>query len=446
MNAFTGNIKYSRVVAIFFALIILVGSFLLSLPISSKSGGGTPFVNALFTATSATCVTGMVVYDTYSHWSVFGQFIIISLVQIGGVGFMMVATLFSLLLKRKIGLNERMLLQEASGSMQLGGVVRLARRILLGTLIFEGTGAILLALRFCPKMGFREGLYNAVFHSIAAFCNAGFDLMGKYGRFSSLSHFSGDPIVCATIALLIVIGGIGFFVWDDIVKNKWCWNRYTLHTKVVVSTTGILIFMGAAFIFVSEASGSLHGMNVGNKVASSLFHSISFRTAGFTMIDMSSLSSSTVFITILLMLIGGSPGSTAGGIKTTTLFIMVATTVATLTNKRDINAFHRRFEDDAFRKAYAISAAYIGASLAGVAMICLFEDLPMASVIFEVFSGVGTVGLSLGITSELLTLSKLTIVCLMYFGRVGILSIIYALIRERTAAQLQYPQEKLMIG
>lgn len=446
LKPFINHMKYARLIAILFAFIILLGAALLTLPIASRSGISTPFIDTLFTATSSNCVTGLIVYDTYSHWSLFGQIVILLLIQIGGLGFMSLATIFALILKRKIGLKNRMLLQESAGSFKLGGVVKLTKHILLGTLIIEGLGAVLLAFRFCPKMGFWEGLYNAVFHSVSAFCNAGFDLMGKYKQFSSLTTFGGDPYVCLIIASLIVIGGLGFLVWEDIYTHKWRYGRYMLHTKVVLFTTAVLIAAGAVLIFVVESDDSMVNMNIADRIVNSVFQSVTPRTAGFNSVDMSLVSDSTIFLTIILMIIGGSPGSTAGGIKTTTAFIMLAATISTLKNKSDISAFRRRFEESMFKKACTILVIYAGISVSGIALISLFQNLPLKDVVFEVFSAIGTVGISLGITPELSEFSKLVIILLMYFGRVGVLSIIFAFIKTTKPVPLQYPQEKLMIG
>lgn len=446
MQTFIRNIRYPKLIVLCFGGIILLGTFLLMLPISSQSGSWTPFVDALLTAASANCVTGLIVYDTYTHWTLFGQIIILFLIQIGGVGFMAAATILSLLLKRKIGLHERILLQEAAGSTQLGGVVRLTRRILLGTLLLEGIGALLLALRFCPQMGFGQGLYYAIFHSISAFCNAGFDLMGRYEQFSSLTTMADDPYVLLVIAALIVIGGIGFLVWDDLLKNKWHWSRYLLHTKVVLAMTLALIIFGSVLNFVAEGNASMHDMTLIQRIVHSLFQSISPRTAGFNSVDLASLSNTSVLTTVLLMMIGGAPGSTAGGLKVTTMFVMVAAVFATLKGQGDITAFNRKIDDNALKKACSIAAVYISISITGIICISLSQDLPFTSIVFEVFSAIGTVGLSLGITPDLDVFPKLIIVVLMYFGRIGVLSILFAFLKEQKPSPLQYPKEKLIIG
>lgn len=446
MRLLKRKMNYPRLIVLIFASVILFGTFLLTLPIASRSGTGTPFIDALLTASSANCVTGLIVYDTYSHWSLFGQLVILVLIQVGGLGFMSFATIVSLLFRRKIGLNERILMREAAGSNKLGGIVRLTKHILLGTLFFESIGALILATRFIPKMGFTEGLYNSVFHSVSSFCNAGFDLMGKYSQFSSITTFSSDPAVCLTIAALIVIGGLGFLVWEDIYVHKWKFNKYILQTKIVLFSTTVLILGGAVLLFFAEYDDSMKDMNILDKIVNSLFSSVTPRTAGYNSVNLNMMSRSSVFLTIILMIIGGSPGSTAGGVKTTTSFMLFAVVLTTLRNKSDITAFKRRFDEETFRKACTIVVTYLSVSFAAIGTICLFQDFKLTDVVFEVFSAIGTVGLTLGITPELTTASKIVITLLMYFGRVGILSIIFAFISPHTPKKLHYPQEKLMIG
>jgi len=310
------KLTYPQLIALGYLLLITIGTLLLSLPISSKKQLSIGLINALFTATSATCVTGLVIADTYAQWSLFGQLIIISLIQIGGLGFMTIVTLFSFLLRRKIGLKERGLLRESVNTMYVGGIVRMIRNILIGTLLFEGLGAILLSIRFIPRMGLAEGIYNGIFHSVSAFCNAGFDLMGKYGEYSSLISFSNDAGVCLTIVMLIIIGGIGFFVWDDIIKNKLHFKKYKLHSKIVLSMTAILILSGTVGFYIFESKNLLNEMPLYEKITASVFAAVTPRTAGFSTVDVAALTPAAKLLTMLLMFIGGSPGSTAGGIKT----------------------------------------------------------------------------------------------------------------------------------
>ncbi len=349
---------YTELIAFSFLGVITVGGLLLLLPISSADGTWTTPLTAFFTATSATCVTGLVVTDTYTHWSFFGQLVILAMIQIGGLGFMTVMTAFAVAIRKKIGLHERSLLMQAAGSMTHGGLIRLTRRIIAITAFFEFLGACMLSIRFIPQMGLAEGIWNAIFHSVSAFCNAGFDIMGKYGPFSSFTGYVGDPLVSLTLISLIVVGGIGFLVWDDIIKNKFHYGKYDLHTKLVLDTTGILILSGWVIFLLTEADESLAGMPLGEKILASLFQSITPRTAGFNTIDTASLSDGGTILTLFLMFIGGSPGSTAGGIKTTTIAVLLLDTIATATMQSSINIHKRKLDDAMVKRASAIAIVY----------------------------------------------------------------------------------------
>ncbi len=440
------KLSYTQIIALGTFIIILFGSILLSLPIASRSGEATPFLNSFFTAASATCVTGLVIYDTYTHWSIFGQFVILVLIQIGGLGFMTIVTMFSIFLKRKIGLRERRLLMESASTMRIGGIVLLIKKISIGTLIFEFIGAIFLATRFCPDMGFKIGLYNALFHSVSAFCNAGFDIMGKYGQFTSLTMYSDDVIVNLTIMVLIIIGGIGFLVWDDIGNNFLNFKKYQLHTKIVLSTTAILIIGGAFLFYVLEANGLFYNKSLTEIILGSLFQSVTPRTAGFNTISISNLSESSSFLTILLMIIGGSPGSTAGGIKTTTLVVLIIASISSAKHTSDLSIFKRRLEDNALKRASSITVIYMFTAFVSTIVICATQTFSLKEVMFEVFSAAGTVGLSLGITPHLNGLSKIIIIFLMYGGKVGSLSMALVLAEKRELVPLSRPIEKIIIG
>lgn len=440
------KLSYTQIIAFGTFSIIFIGGILLSLPIASKSGEATPFINALFTATSATCVTGLVVYDTYAHWSMFGQIVIISLIQIGGIGFMTIIALFSMFLKRKIGLRERRLLMESANTMRIGGIVLLVKKILIGTFIFESLGAILLTMRFYPEMGIIDGIYNGIFHSISAFCNAGFDIMGKYGEFTSLTKYSNDTIVNITIMSLIIIGGIGFIVWDDIGKNHLVFKKYQLHTKIALTTTAILILGGAAIFFITEKNGNMTNMGIKERILASLFQSVTPRTAGFNTIDMSKLSESGSLLTILLMIIGGSPGSTAGGIKTTTLVVLILGAISSSKGTSELSVFKRRLEDNALKKASSIAIIYICTTLISTLIICATQTFSLKETLFEVYSAAGTVGLTMGITPSLNNLSKIIIIFLMYAGKVGSLSMALVLAERKDVAPISRPIEKIIIG
>lgn len=440
------NFTYSQISAISFMSIILIGALLLTLPISSRSGEATPFIDALFTSASATCVTGLVVYDTYTHFSLFGQIVILSLIQIGGLGFMIIATLFSLMLKRKIGLKERGMLQESVSTIHIGGIVRLTKHILFGTVIFEAIGAIILALRFYPDMGLKQGLYNGVFHSISAFCNAGFDLMGRFEPSSSLTLYSGDIVVNLVIMSLIVVGGVGFLVWEDIFTNKLKFCKYRLHTKIVLVVTATLIIVPAIIFYSIERTNSFAGMGTTESWLASFFQSITPRTAGFNTVNIAELSEGSILLTIILMVIGGSPGSTAGGVKTTSFVVIILSLIASIRHTEDINVFNRRLERDVIKKAYDVITIYFMCCALAVLLICALQPFGLKEVFFEVVSALSTVGMSTGITPDLNSLSKFIITLLMFFGRVGSLSVALVFSEKKEYIPIRKPVEKISIG
>lgn len=440
------RLTYTKVISIGFALLILLGAFLLMLPVSSVSGEWTPFTNALFTSTSATCVTGLIVYDTFSHWSLFGQITIISLIQIGGLGFMTVITMFSFLLKRRIGLRERRLLMESSGSLELKGVIRMIRKILFGTFLSETVGAVLLSLRFIPKMGFLRGAYYAVFHSVSAFCNAGFDLMGRYEPFSSLTLFYDDIIVNLTVCGLIIIGGVGFIVWNDIFNFRTKLSKYSLHSKIVLVTTAALLLTGTVLFYVFERDGVLADMPEYKRWIVSFFQSVTLRTAGFNTADFSAISRSTVVIFCILMFVGGSPGSTAGGVKTTTFAVLVLSAVTSARRSNSITVFKKRLEDKTARQASAVVVVYVLTLSAAIMLMCAVEPFSLASIVFEAVSAMGTVGVTMGITPELSAVSKYTVILLMYAGRIGGLTLMLTLAEKRKQVAVKRPAEQVLIG
>lgn len=434
-----------QMIALGFAGIILIGTLLLSLPAASRDGASLPFIDALFTSASATCVTGLVVHDTYTQFSLFGQIVILCLIQIGGLGFMTVATLFLMMARRKIGLAERGVLTESVSAFQIGGIVRLIRRIIICTAIVEGTGAILLAIRFCPQMGVATGVYYAIFHSISAFCNAGFDLMGRFAPYTSLIPYQSDVLVNLTIMTLIVIGGLGFVVWDDIMEHKLRYVRYKLHTKIVLLSTAFLIIGGAILFYAMEQGNVLAAMHPIDKLLASLFQSITPRTAGFNTVDTAALTEGGTVLSMLLMLIGASPGSTGGGIKTTTIMVILLATISYIRNTDDINIFHRRLENNTIKRAYCSTTIYIMLSILGIFLLITTQGLPAKDAAFETLSALGTVGLSTGITRELDTLSRMVIILLMYSGRVGSLTLLMAVMMG-TKSKLRNPEEKIIIG
>ena len=446
MRKLLKKLTYTQIIVLSFLLVILVGTLLLCLPVSSANGTFTPPLNAMFTATSATCVTGLVVYDTFTHWSLFGQIVIISLIQIGGLGFLVFISMFSVFLKKKIGVYERRLLMQAEGNIRLSGAVVLLKRIVRGTFTFEAVGAVILAFRFCPKMGLAEGIFNAIFHAVSAFCNAGFDIMGKYKQFSSLSTFAEDPVVMITMMNLVVIGGIGFLVWSDIVTLKTKVKKYSLHTKIALSTTAILLIGSTLLFLLLEYNGVLKDFSFFDKIINATFLAVSPRTAGFNTVDLSALSSGSEVITDLLMLFGGSPGSTAGGLKTTTFAVLILSTIAAARHDTHPQIFKRRLPDEALSQATAIFTIYVVVSLVAVVIVSTIEKCDITTAAFEVISAIGTVGATKGLTPTLCGASKLIIMGLMFGGRVGGLSLMLSLAEKRENIPLDRPSEKILIG
>lgn len=428
-----------------FIAIILIGALLLCTPIASRTHTATPFLDSLFTAVSSTCVTGLVVVDTYVHWSLFGQIVILFLIQIGGLGFITIGVLFSLILRRKIGLKTRGLMQESVNTIKIGGIIRLARKIIRGTLFVEGAGAILLSIRFSFDFGVPKGIYYGIFHSISAFCNAGFDLMGVNGEFNSLCDYAGDPWVNIVIMSLIVIGGIGFVVWDDISINKFKFRKYSFHTKIVLVTTLFLIVSSSTLFYIVEYDNTMEGMNVGERILASMFSAITARTAGFNTIDTGSLKGASLLLTCILMFIGGSPGSTAGGIKTTTFFVLMINLFANMRGGKS-GIFRRRFEDGAIKKASMVFILNLVLCMMAMFVILAITNLAFSDIMFEVFSAMGTAGMSTGVTRDLNEGARCIIMLLMFCGRVGSLSFALSFLQKKKVPPVCYPQEKISIG
>ena len=425
-----------------FVGVILLGALLLMLPVSTTEGCITPFNETLFTATSAVCVTGLVVQDTGSYWSGFGQAVILALIQIGGLGVVTVAASFTLLSGRKISLMQRSTMQDAISAPKVGGVVRLTQFILRGTFLIELLGAAAMLPVFCRDYGWR-GIWMAVFHSISAFCNAGFDILGTENNlYPSLTGYTGSPIINITIMLLIVIGGIGFLTWDDICEHKWHFHRYRVQSKVILVITGFLIVVPAAFFFFEDFSA----LPTGTQLLVSFFQSVTTRTAGFNTVALSAMSSASKGIMILLMLIGGAPGSTAGGMKTTTLGVLLANAVATFRQRDNAQFFKRRIDCNTVKTASTILTMYLTLFFGGGIFISVYEHLPLSDCLYETSSAVGTVGLTLGITPQLHIPSQIVLIILMYLGRVGGLTLIYATLSGKKAGNAKLPQEKITVG
>ena len=431
-----------QIIILGFAGVILLGALLLMLPISTTGGNVTPFNETLFTATSAVCVTGLVVQDTGSYWSTFGQAVILALIQIGGLGVVTVAASFALLSGRRISLMQRSTMQDAISAPKVGGIVRLTRFILRGTFLIELLGALAMLPVFCRDYGWR-GIWMAVFHSISAFCNAGFDILGTESNlYPSLTGYAGSPVINVTIMLLIVVGGIGFLTWDDVRTNRLHFHRYRLQSKVILTSTALLILLPTLYFFFFE----FKGVTPQERLLLSLFQSITPRTAGFNTADYTSLSSSGRGLTILLMFIGGSPGSTAGGIKTTTIAVLVANAFAVFRRQKSPEMFGRRMEEKAVHDAAAIFTLYLVLSLTGAFTISTVEGLPLSECLFETTSAIATVGLSLGLTPHLGIVSQGILIFLMFIGRVGGLTMIYAALSGSKSSVARLPQERITVG
>ena len=436
------RVSPARIIISAFLLLILLGTALLMLPFSTRVWGGASFADALFTATSATCVTGLVVHDTATYWSRFGQLVILFLIQVGGMGVVTMAVAIFIFSGKRISLKQRWVMQESISAPQVGGIVRMTGFILKTAFAIEGLGTLILAFRFCPELGLGRGLWYSVFHSISAFCNAGFDLIGIRTPFSSLTSYSVQPIVNLVIMMLIVAGGIGFLTWEDIKNHKWHFKKYGMQSKVIFMVTGLLIFLPALYFFYFEFSN----VPLTERVWVSLFQSVTPRTAGFNTADLNLLSEVGQMLIIMLMLIGGSPGSTAGGMKTTTLAVLVSSALSVFRKKEHTHFFGRQIPDGTIRNAATIFLMYIVLFLVGGMVISRTEDIPLMTALFETASAIGTVGLSLGITPDLGFVSHIILICLMFFGRVGGLTLIFATISEKKLNVSKYPQEKITVG
>ena len=425
-----------------FAGVILLGTVLLMLPFSSAEKVITPFHEALFTATSAVCVTGLVVKDTGSYWSLAGQTIILALIQIGGLGVVTVAASVSILSGKKISLMQRSTMQDAISAPKVGGIVRLTRFILRGTFLIEAAGTVLLLPVFMGDYG-KKGIWMSVFHSISAFCNAGFDILGTdSSMFPSLTRYSGNILINLVIMLLIITGGIGFLTWDDIYTNKLNFKRYRMQSKIILMTTACLILFPTVFFYICD----LTKLPMKKRLLAAAFQSVTTRTAGFNTINISEMSEASKAVMILLMLIGGSPGSTAGGMKTTTFSVLILNAIATFRSQENAGAFGRRLEYHVIKNAATIAMLYFALFFGGGIAISVYEGLPLLNCLYEAASAVGTVGLTLGITPELHVFSQVVLIILMYLGRVGGLTLIYAVFSGRNKGNAKLPLEKITVG
>ena len=431
----------SRIIIFGFACAILFGTIMLMLPGSSRSEGSAPFSDALFTAVSAVCVTGLVVQDTASYWTGFGQGIILLLIQIGGLGIVTVAVAIVILSGKKIGLVQRSTLQEAISAPKVGGIIKLTNFILKITFIIELLGAALMAPIFVKDFG-PKGIWMAIFHSVSAYCNAGVDLIGLSAPYSSLTRYAANPLINIVIMCLIITGGIGFLVWNEVKMYRFKLKRYSLQSKIVFSTTVFLIIIPALCFYFGEFYGTA-GMK---RVWFSLFQSVTARTAGFNTADLSSFGPVGKTIMIIIMLIGGSPGSTAGGMKTTTAAVLVFSAISVFRKKNDAECFGRRISENIVKNAAAIILMYILLFLFGGLIICSVENLPLDVCLFETASAIGTVGLTLGITPQLSGISRIVLMALMYFGRVGGLTILFAAFSAPHTNVSKKPLERITVG
>lgn len=436
-----GLSSFQVIILSFFGL-IMAGTLLLMLPISSAQHVFTPFPEALFTATSATCVTGLIVHDTATYWSFFGQCVIITLIQIGGMGVITIGMAVMRASGMKIGLWHRSTMQDSIAAPHVGGMVKLTGFILKTTVLIELIGALLLFPVFCKDFGILKGIWYSLFHSISAFCNAGFDLMGTREQFSSLTTYGDNIYLNCIIMLLIISGGIGFLVWGNIKVNKYRFKRYSLQSKIVLFSTLLLIVLPAVLFFFTEYGN----LNMPERIISSFFQSVTTRTAGFNSQDLSQMNESGVAVMIILMLIGGSPGSTAGGMKTVTFAVVFLAAITVFSRRKDVQAFKRRIGDDIVRNAGAVLFMYLSLAFISGVIISRVDNLPLLTCLFETSSGIGTVGLTLGITTKLSMLSKAILMVLMFFGRVGGLTLIYAAVPSSGSTNSRLPLEKISIG
>ena len=443
------NLNPARIVVVSFGIIILTGTLLLMLPWASRDGQSTDLITCLFTATSASCVTGLILVDTWTHWTLFGQVVILAMIQLGGLGFMTVITSISFALRRRIGLSERLIMVSTLNLNDMDGVVRMVRHTLMGTLIIEGMGAVILTLCFLPEFGLAGGLWRGIFHAVSAFCNAGFDLLGSKGEFTSLITYNGNPVVLLTILCLIVIGGLGFFVWEDLIRNWRTPRRLSLYSKLVILMTGALILGGAVFFLGVEWDNpnTLGGMPWWKKILNSFFQSVTLRTAGFDSIGQGGLRDSSLAMSCILMLIGGSSGSTAGGLKTSTVGILLLTMRAGLAGREEVTIRRRTISQRRVMTALTLTLIVVVLFL-GIAMtISLTDDVHFLSAAFEAASALATVGVTVGITPTLTPFSHIILIIAMFLGRVGIMSFSVAfLARGRNAAKIHYPMVDIMIG
>ncbi len=440
------HLSTAQFILLGFVGMIIIGSLFLMLPCSTRSGEGASFLDSLFTATSAVCVTGLIVQDTATYWSDFGQAVILFLIQIGGMGIVTIAVAFATMSGRKIGLMQRTVMQEAISAPKLEGIVRLTRFIIKMAFVIELTGAVLMYPVFAVKMGALKGIWYAVFHSISAFCNGGFDLMGINEKYSSLTSFSGNIVINVVIVLLILLGGIGFMTWDDIRTHKFKFSKYRMQSKVILSATIGLIVIPFIYFYFCEFSGAKWHMSGADRALASLFQTVTPRTAGFNTVDLTKVSGAGQLIMIVLMMVGGATGSTAGGMKITTLAVLFASAISVFRRKSSPHLFRRRIAEEVIKSAAAILLLYSFLFLMGGIIISAVDGFNIIDALFESASAVCTVGITLGITPHTGVISRIVLMVLMLFGRVGGLTVIFATVSGKRKDVAKFPEEKIMVG
>jgi len=442
------NLKPTRIITLSFISIILVGTILLVLPISVRDGESVNLLTAFFTATSATCVTGLSLVDTYEHWSLFGQAIILVLIQIGGLGFMSFISIFYFLMNRRVRLRERLVIMESMNLSSVEGVVGLVRHVLIGTLLFEVGGAVILSCCFIPEFGTAGGIWRGIFHSVSAFCNAGFDIMGKHSMFSSLETYIDNPVILITLALLIIIGSTGFYVWEDVITSR-KFKKLHVHSKLVLILTGVLIVLGMLMYLVFEGDNpnNMGDLSMGRKVLLSIFQSVSTRTTGFDVMGQFTLTEDTKALSMLLMFVGGSSGSTAGGVKTVTLGIIILSVINTMRGKRDLVIFERKIPQRQVLNAMTLVFISMMIALLGGITISAINDANFIDALFESVAAYSTAGMTTGLIRTVNPASLLLIIFFMFFGKIGVLSLSIAfMVKSGKLVNYTYPEENVIIG
>ena len=442
------RMKPGQIFMLGFLAVILLGMLLLMLPIATKDRMGAPAMTALFTATSATCVTGLIIEDTYTYWSVFGQLVILCMIQLGGLGFMTMISIVTIYTHKVIGLKERLMMMQNFNIGEMSGIVRLTKRIICGTFLFEGAAAIIFAVRYAKDFGILSGIYKGIFHAVSAFCNAGFDLMGEISPYSSMTFYASDIVMNVTTMLLIVIGSVGFFVWDDIWEKRG-FKHLKVHSKFVLTITAILVFGGAVLFYLLERNNpeTIGTMSFGEQILASLFQSVTTRTAGYNSIDQTLMTESSEALTILLMFIGGSPGSTAGGVKTVTVAVLLVGAFSGLRGRPETVLYKRSVPQRQIMNALSLVMVGLTCVIVGSFAIAMAEQVPFFTAVYETVSAFATVGLTMSLTPTLSTVSHIILIILMYLGRIGILTIGLGILTTRnTTAKIRYPDANLMIG